>query len=469
MSEHNKTIQEFLQTACNQIRYKSVHKSIVNELTDHIEEQKNQYVKEGFSEEAATNKAIEQMGDPVLVGKELDKAHRPRTEWSILSLVAILVLIGGALQFLISGTNNNHTGGFMHFLMYLTVGLAAFFFTYFFDYTLIGRYPKSAYFILIAAAIAESQLSGMVCGSFYPHIYHFALLVIPIFAGIIYSFRNKGYMGIIACGLFYFGAAFLCLIAPNLSAFVLLTLSCLIILTLAIVKGYFGGNKKIGLVIVYIPTFMTLTLLVLSLIFLLPFRMKRIALSLCPELDPQGAGYLPLLVKKIIKGSQPFGEAVLGPGYANMHVNQILPCWDTDFSLTYIIGHLGLVAGLVIIGIISALIVRISISIIKQKNAFGYLLSCSACIAIAGQFVLYVLLNFGILTLFSATLPFISFGGMGFIVNMILAGLVLSVYRRTNIVVDKMQITTRNWRLFTFEDGKIIIDLGFNTSKKPLS
>ncbi len=57
MSEHNETIQEFLQTACNQIRYKSVHKSIVNELTDHIEEQKIHYIKLGFSSEDATAKA----------------------------------------------------------------------------------------------------------------------------------------------------------------------------------------------------------------------------------------------------------------------------------------------------------------------------------------------------------------------------------------------------------------------------
>ena len=72
MSEHNKAIQEFLETACSQIRYKSIHKSIINELTDHIEEQKNQYIKEGYNQEEATAKAIEQMGDPVLVGKELD-------------------------------------------------------------------------------------------------------------------------------------------------------------------------------------------------------------------------------------------------------------------------------------------------------------------------------------------------------------------------------------------------------------
>ncbi|HOP99966.1 MAG TPA: permease prefix domain 1-containing protein [Acetivibrio clariflavus] len=87
MSEHNKARQQFLETACSQTRYKSVHKSIINKLTDHIEEQKSQYIKDGYSKEEATAKAIQQMGNPVLVGKELDKAHRPKIEWSILSLV----------------------------------------------------------------------------------------------------------------------------------------------------------------------------------------------------------------------------------------------------------------------------------------------------------------------------------------------------------------------------------------------
>jgi cell division protein FtsW (lipid II flippase) len=468
MSEHNKTIQEFLQTACNQIRYKSVHKSIINELTDHIEEQKNQYIKEGLSEEDATKKAIEQMGDPVLVGKELDKAHRPRTEWSILSLVAILVLIGGGVQLLISTTSTMHTDSFINFLTYLPFGLAAFFFTYFFDYTLLGRYPKIAYFILMAAAITESLLTGPVHGC-YSHIYYFAMLFIPIFAGIVYSFRNKGYFGIIACGIFYFGAAFLCLIAPRVSAFVLLTFSCLIVLTIAIVKGYFGGSKKIGLAIVYIPTLITFILSMLYL-FSQQYLLKRIALFLNPELDPLGNGYQFIIIKRIISRSQLFGEVVLGPQFNNSRVNEILPGLATDFSLTYIIGRLGLVAGLAIVIIISFLIVRISTSIIKQKNTFGHLLSCSACLAIAGQFILYVLSNFGVFIVFSSvTLPFISFGGTGFVVNMILIGLVMSVYRRTNIVIDNMQINTSNWQLISFENGKIIIDLDLITNKKPLS
>lgn len=466
MSEHNETIQEFLQTACNQIRYKSIHISIVNELTDHIEEQKIHYIKLGFSEEDATTKAIEQMGDPVLVGKELDKAHRPKTEWSILSLVAVLVLIGGALQFLISGVNSHDSSSFLRFLIYAPIGLFAFAFAYFLDYTLIVRYSRLLYFTLFGIAIANFTFSETVFGT-YPHIYGFALLFIPIFAVIIYSLKGKGYFGIITCGLYYGGAAFLCLIAPRVSTFVLLSVACLMVLTLAIVKGYFVGSKKISLAIVYIPTIMTFILSILFILLQSPYKIYRILAIINPKLDPNGQGYLGIMVKRILQASQPFGKAVLEGNIENMPIHQILPCWNTDFSLTYIIGQLGFAAGLIIVGIVSILIIRMFISVFKQKNSFGYLLSLSACIALTGQFFLFIISNLGIFTpFFSVTLPFISFGGTGFLANMILIGLLLSVYRRTNIVDDWIQMNSHNLKMFTFEDGKIIIDLGLNKDKK---
>jgi cell division protein FtsW (lipid II flippase) len=469
MLEHNGAIQEFLQTACNQIRYKSIHKSIVNELTDHIEEQKIHYIKLGFSEEEATAKAIEQMGDPVLVGKELDKAHRPKTEWSILSLVAVLVLIGGALQFLISGVSTDGQSSFLRFLFYAPIGIAVFTFTYFFDYTLIARYSKQLFFILFGTAIVYFYFSQPYCGA-YPHIYYFALLFIPIFAGVIYSYKGKDYFGIIKCGLYYGSAAFLCLIAPRVSAFVIHSVSCLILLTLAIIKGYFIGNKKISLAIVYIPTTIIFILFTIFLFFQSPIRRNRIATMLNPKIDPDGQGFHVLMVKRIIQSSQTFGKAVFEGEFENMPIHQMLPGWNTDFSLTYIIGRLGIAAGLIIIAIVSVFIVRMFISVTKQKNSFGYLLSFSACIALTSQFVLYVISNLGIFTIFpSLTLPFISFGGMGFIANMVLIGLVLSVYRRTNIVYDRIQMNSHNLKLFTFEDGKIIIDLGLNKDKNHIN
>lgn len=464
MSAYNKYIQEFLQTTCKQIRFKSVHKSVINELSDHIEEQKCEYIKQGLNEEAATVKALEQMGDPVLVGKQLDKAHRPRTEWSILSLAAILVVIGGAIQFFLSRVSTNNSDVFSNFLIYAPIGIVAFVVTYFFDYTLIGRYSKLVYCMLFIAAIAGFLILRPINGA-YRHVYYAALLFIPVYAGIIYGFRNKGYLGIIACGLFYGGPAILCLIAPRLTGLILFSIASLVILTIAITKDFFRCNKKVSLAIVYILTAVAVAIPILFL-FSTQYRRARLAVMINPELDPLGAGYQHLLVKRLFEASRPFGKAVLEGSFTNMRLEQLLPGWETDFSLTYIIARLGYVTGIAIILIIFILIVRMFISVNKQKNTFGFLFSCAACISIAGQFILYVLSNIGVIVPFSGNLPLISYGVMGFVTNMILVGIVLSVYRRSNIVVDKQQNSSHDKRLFTFEAGKLIIDFGIKFHKK---
>lgn len=124
----------------------------------------------------------------------------------------------------------------------------------------------------------------------------------------------------------------------------------------------------------------------------------------------------------------------------------------------------GYVPGLAIVAVLLILIVRIFISVIKQKNAYGFLVAFSACLAITGQTAFYVLSNLGIIAPFAGILPFISFGRMGFVVNMILVGLLLSVYRRTDLVKDRLENKVYNRRMFTVADGKLIIDLGMIVS-----
>lgn len=456
MQASDKCVQEFLQTVCKQIRFKGIHKDIVGELSGHIEDQKNQYIKQGLDEAAAAVKAVEQMGDPVLIGKQLDKAHRPKTEWSILSLALLLVIIGGGVQFLLSGVSAYSSDAFSRFLLYAPVGIASFICVYFFDYTLLGRYSKLVYFLLIGVTIGGFMFLSRQCGA-YRHVYYSALLFIPAFAGIIYGFRNKGYVGIIASGMFYAGAALLCLLGSSFSGFFLLTVSCLIVLTVAIKKGFFGGSKKVGFAIVYIPVAAVLLFIIVSNPSLLGERFSIM-------------GYMYLTVRRLVDSSQPWGEAVMDGKFAGMGIDQFLPGWSTDFSLTYIIARLGYVPGLAIVAVLLILIVRIFISVIKQKNAYGFLVAFSACLAITGQTVFYVLSNLGIIAPFAGILPFISFGRIGFVVNMILVGLLLSVYRRTDLVKDRLGNKVYNRRVFTVADGKLIIDLGMivsgNTKKE---
>ena len=85
MEQSNK-LEGYLKTVCQQIRWKKAHGVISEELENHIIDQKNAFVSEGFTEENAMDKAIEEMGDPIVVGSELDRTHKPKPEWCIISL-----------------------------------------------------------------------------------------------------------------------------------------------------------------------------------------------------------------------------------------------------------------------------------------------------------------------------------------------------------------------------------------------
>ena len=90
----NQAVAEFLKHVLEQIKYKKIHPYIRQELEDHIESLKEAYEKEGLTEEAAYEKAITQMGDATIVGKELHEKHKPRCEWSLLILFSLLIGIG---------------------------------------------------------------------------------------------------------------------------------------------------------------------------------------------------------------------------------------------------------------------------------------------------------------------------------------------------------------------------------------
>ena len=41
---------------------------------------------------------MEEMGDPISVGAELDRIHRPKPQWGLLTLTVLLALAGAVLR-----------------------------------------------------------------------------------------------------------------------------------------------------------------------------------------------------------------------------------------------------------------------------------------------------------------------------------------------------------------------------------
>ena len=52
------------------------------------------WMDKGLSEEIAEDKAVEQMGSPVKLGQELNKLHKPKVDWFLISLLVIAMGLG---------------------------------------------------------------------------------------------------------------------------------------------------------------------------------------------------------------------------------------------------------------------------------------------------------------------------------------------------------------------------------------
>ena len=117
--------------------------------------------------------------------------------------------------------------------------------------------------------------------------------------------------------------------------------------------------------------------------------------------------------------------------------------------------------GLGLIIAVAAFIIRMFAVTRKIKNDYGFYLSLSSCVILSLQFILSILVNLNMFPLASVSMPFISYGGTNYIVDMILLGIILSVWRRNNIVkrtgIGSKSLPYR--KFISYEDGRIIINL----------
>lgn len=463
MKQSNSHENNFLDSVCSLIKSKGARKTIRRELQDHINDQKQAYILKGFSEEEATIKAVNEMGDPLEVGKELNKTHKPIIEWSVLIVIAVFTVISGVMQYIItvSGTNLGLDYSmlvFKKFLMYAPVAIIIFFIAYFFDYTLIKKYTWGFYIsyliLMVTIAITSPKIYGISYYLTYP-----SFLFVPIYAGLVYRFREKGYIGILLSGIICIPTFIITIRYSTIYGTLIIAFSCLAILTTAIIKGYFNCNTKKSLGLVYIPTVITA---LLGISFLNSYQTARLTHLITQNADPQGMGYITNTIRTIVSKAKPFGETFI----LNKPIERVLPDWHTDFSFTFLIGKLGYVPAIMVSALMLFLLYKLYKITIKQRNNFGQLVSLGGICIITMQFVLSILPNIGIYTLLADVPPFIAYGFTNFALIMGLLGLILSVHRRTNIADENLPDSQDESSFITFKNGKLLIDFSNVIPKK---
>ncbi len=459
-------IAAYLETVGQQIRWKRAQPIVLEEIENHLIDQKNALLKEGLDEETATAKALTEMGDPVLIGEQLDHVHRPKPDWTLLTLTGAMLLLGFAIQFFIDSTFDG-TWTFQQQIVWAGIAIIVMLAAYFADFTIVGKYPRTVFFTLGAITLVFCFFTGEVKGAAIYAIY--PLLLFPTaFAGLVYSMRNNGYGSLILCGAAFVIPAFMSMMVPSLTVLFLLGVSCLIILTAAVLKGWFNVKKRSALFILYIPTAAVLSMSFFFVMMGAGYRAETLRAVFNPSLDPTGMGYMGTTIQRILAHSQFIGggkpmnyyDYGISVDASNILTAHMLPAINTDYLLTFLTYKFGWIALLGIITLFAAFIIRATMLCQKQKSVLGYLTSIAIVSTFSVQFIVYIASNLGFILFSPLSLPLISYGKMALVTNMFLIGLLLSVFRTGALASNKAETAAMRLNPFIqYDNGRIIIDL----------
>lgn len=434
---------EYLKEVCGEVRWKRAHGSIEKELLDHLEDQKNTFVSKGMEEKDAEEAAVREMGDPVQVGAELNRAYRPKMDWTLLLLTVLIAAAGVWACALMSG-KQFYQYSLADTAMGLGGGALALALAYWTEIRLLVRRPGILYAGFILVLLGMSLFSRHVNGQ-SAYASYLMLLFPLIFAAVIYRLRGKGIPGVLLCMAAAFIPMVLSLSIHTSSGFFIGGASVLILLTYAVISGWFGRRKTAMLAASYFPV-AALTALGFYEIHI---GAHRIATYLHPEIDPLGAGFAALTVRKAIAGA-----CLIGAG-AGTDQTQFLSNVHAQYLLTFLIERYGWIS-LILFGLLFVLLLFHGILLcVRQQSQMGRLIGIAVLASFGLQTLCFVGNNLGLAAFSEFPLPLVS-GRVSMILNLFLIGCLLSVFRNGCLTTDKTPPEKATWGI-QYADGKLTV------------
>ncbi|GAU78080.1 permease prefix domain 1-containing protein [Fusibacter sp. 3D3] len=446
-------IQEYSKFVCEQIRWQSAHGNIISEIENHIKDQRDAYMAEGMAEMEATENAILQMGDPMIIGTQLDRTHRPRPQWGLLLLTMAIVLMGVLVRhFWLPITLSRSRMIFE--IISMIMGLAFMGVAYFSDFTLIGKYPKFIFGGIVGLSIVIINISPVLNGRAYYAT--FMPLLFPIgFVAILYATRSKGYLGIVLTGLSFMILSFITMLIPSASGFFNLGVVAGILLGIAVYKNWFGLENKRGYVLVFSMMALPLIVWISSRSIVFWTRFESVFM---PSRSTLGGSYISDGVKRMLSNAKFIGHGHIATGLGTSDFQ--IPDVSGAFLLTYLIYNYGWITFIGIMSILAFFIFKGFKKSIRQKSILGLMVSLSIMTTYTIQVLGSVLWSFGFQLISPMTFPFIAYGNIAMVINLTLVGIMLSVFRTGDVVKDKNSSLAKRERFITLQEGKLIIDFG---------
>lgn len=441
-------LSEYLDTVSEQIRCKRARTMVREELKNHVQEQAEAYEADGMTAPEAMREAVRQMGDPIETGTALNRIQRPQLEWKFLILVLLLSALGLALQYmtcytgLFGGFSSDLADYFWKRQCFFTVaGLGVLAAVYIVDYTILGRYPLLLWFGYFAVIFIIANTHTVIMGKV--RIYNYLTLFLPLYAGVLYRFRSKGYGAVAVCYLLSFMPFFVGLKTILVHGSLELAGGCFLLLLIAVCKGIFHVRKTrtiAALIALPLITFLLLYWKGAELGLLHHYQLARLQYVFSPDmLDYNSNGGIIPYLWESVSGFRMFGSSAAP-------VPKAMKSLNCDYVVFFVFAKYGIAAGTAMLSILAVTAVKAFSISRRQKNRLGFLVGTACSVVLTIQMMVYVAANFGVPLVEPMTIPFLSYGGQSTLVNYILLGLILSVHRNKDIVSERHG-TRGKWKI----------------------
>ena len=416
----NKKGERFLTEVTNHIKSKEAKDLVATELNFHLKQAKNMWMDKGLSEEVAEDKAVEQMGSPSKLGRELNKLHKPKVDWFLIGLLVAAMGLGFLPVLVFEYTNDV----MINKVIFVILGVVTAIGMMLLDYRKLERMGWLFYVIgVVVLLILYCFPNASMIGEPLIQIGPIAIdcpMAVPFFFLAWASFFNNSRLKIIHLVVLYLFSLYLFLIVSTLS-------SIFIYITMVFVMLWWSKlGKKTSLIITVVP--ICLFIIKVSVSWSSGYHLDRLLGYLNPESDAGGAGFMYIRLKEVMSSAGWFGT------YGDM---KFIPAPDTDFvfaSLTYYYGYW---LALILVFVLSLFVARLIVISYKINDRYGKLLLVGGLTLFVFQFIYNVGMILGLLPLAAISLPFISYGLTPTVFHALIMGIVLSVYRRKDIPARK--------------------------------
>lgn len=442
-------MEEFIKSVTEQIRCVKARAGVAKELSDHITDQAAAYEESGFSHDEAMEKAVREMGDPVGVGVELDRIHRPQADFKMIGMF-FLFSVAGLVIMCAPEDMRIYPEEIVRQCVVVLLSFGVMAGVYFLDYTMVGRY---AYLTGILLTIAMYIGKAYSLRWWIPIMFMMVYLYVPVYAAILYQLRGRGYSAVCLGIIMQFVIMVLAYaLSGTLFAALNVYMMCTVLLLVTVWKRWYVVDRKIAAVISIsvLVVFPVVMILLRGMLFGIGygFQIQRILAWLHPDQYEKGAGYIYQWIRQEWEGVKLIGASAGNPfSDQNLSGDSGLTFATTPFILFRVICTYGLLAGLALILALVAVVLRAFRIVRRQKNQLAFIMAAACFLVFLVNCLEGILINTGYWPVSNLQLPFVSYGACTAMTYAAMIGLLLSIYRNEKVITSETETHRPVWRL----------------------